>query len=168
MGTTTTDSMRVESVLGTFARQMSIPTIGRFRSAAPLRWWEWGKLAGIATLVAWATLSLADVDLHPAVVGVLLHVTLDFTLQASETCKQKLNRGRHLLVHSLAAGGLPPAVAALTIGSPAKIVVWAVGGAIVHYAVDWTRKFGLRNQALGSALDQACHVLTILALAVLG
>lgn len=168
MSTATSGWMRAEDVLGTFCRQMSIPTPGRFRSPAPLQWWEWGKLAGIATLVAWATFSLADMRLGPAMVGVLLHVTLDFTLQASETCMRKLDRGRHLLVHSLAAGGLPTAVAALTIGSPSKIVTWAVAGATIHYAVDWTRKFGLRNQAVGAALDQVCHVLTILALAVLG
>ena len=168
MSTTTSGWIRVEDVLGTFCRRMSIPTPGRFRSPAPLQWWEWGKLAGVVTLVAWATLSLADVNLDPAVVGVLLHVTLDFTLQASETCTRKLDRGRHLLVHSLAAGGLPTAVAALTIGSPCKIVTWAIAGATIHYAVDWTRKFGLRNQTLGAALDQACHALTVLALAALG
>ena len=177
MSTTITNQLQVRSgyderrrtnVLAAFAQQMSIPTLGRLRSQTPLCWWEWGKLAGLASLVAWMALSIAGLDLHPIVVAALLHVTLDFSLQASETNKRKRERGRHLLVHALAAGALPLAIAALVTGHPVAVITWSVAGASSHYAVDWTHKFGLQNQALGVTLDQTCHVLTIVALALLG
>ena len=72
--------------------------------------------------------------------------------------------GRHLLVHALAAGGLPLAVAGLGTGNPVAVVTWTAVGAASHYAVDWTHKFGLQQVALAVVLDQACHLLTILVL----
>jgi hypothetical protein len=42
-----------------------------------------------------------------------------------------------------------------------------VAGAISHYVVDWTRNFGLQQVALAIALDQTCHVLTILVLVLI-
>jgi hypothetical protein len=44
---------RRTNALAAFAQQMSIPTLSRMRSRTPLYWWEWGKLAGLASLVAW-------------------------------------------------------------------------------------------------------------------
>jgi hypothetical protein len=177
MSTTITNQLQIGSgygerrrtnILAAFAQQMSIPTLNRLRSRVPLCWWEWGKLAGLASLVAWMALSIAGLDLHALVVAVLLHVTLDFSLQASETSVRKGERGRHLLVHALAAGALPLAVAALVTGRPLAVITWSVAGAASHYAVDWTPKFGLRIQALGATLDQIGHVLTIVTLALLG
>jgi hypothetical protein len=158
---------RCTNILAAFAQQTSIPTLSRLRSRVPLRWWEWGKLAGLASLVAWIALSIAGLNLHPAVVAVLLHVTLDFSLQTAETCARKREHGRHLLVHALAAGALPLAIAALVDGRPLAVITWSSASFLSHYAVDWTRKFGLRNQALGVALDQTCHALTIVALVLL-
>jgi hypothetical protein len=88
-------------------------------------------------------------------------------------CSESANRKhnyccrRHLLVHALAAGGLPLAVAGLLTQNPLAVVTWMVAGAISHYAVDWTRKFGLRQVALAITLDQICHLLTILVLVLI-
>jgi hypothetical protein len=154
------------SVLERFARQMAIPTLTRLQSPSRLRWWEWGKIVGLIGLVALAVLFVTGGTPHPAVVAVLLHIALDLTLQSTETCLRKGDRGRHLLVHALVSGGLPLAIAGLVAGNPVAALTWAVAGALSHYAVDWTRKFGLRHRALGCTLDQACHLLTILVLAL--
>jgi hypothetical protein len=145
---------------------MAIPTVLRLRSPQSLLWWEWGKLAGIAGLGLWMGFSIAGLDLHPAAVAVLLHVVLDFTLQSSETCVRKDERGRHLLVHALVAGALPLAAAAFLARSPVAVLTWSAAGAVSHYVVDWTRKFGLRREAYRATVDQICHVLTILLLAL--
>ena len=50
------------------------------------------------------------------------------------------------------------------IGNPVAVVACTAVGAVSHYAVDWKRKFGLRQMALAIVLDQACHLLTILVL----
>jgi hypothetical protein len=154
------------NVFEAFTRRMAIPTFRRLRSPLSLLWWEWGKLAGIIGLIVWIACSIAGLALHPAAVATLLHVVLDFTLQSAETCLRKDERSRHLAVHALTAGALPLAAAALVAGRPAAVLVWSVAGAISHYAVDWTRKFGLRREAFGAAADQLCHVLTILVLAL--
>jgi hypothetical protein len=44
------------------------------------------------------------------------------------------------------------------------IVIWTAAGILSHYAVDWTRKFGVRRLALAVVLDQTCHIATLLAL----
>jgi hypothetical protein len=100
-------------------------------------------------------------------VALTLHVAADFTFQSPETALRKAECRRHLLVHALAAGGLPLAVAGLLTGNPLAVVTWMVAGAISHYLVDWTRKFGLRQGALAVILDQACHLLTILVLVLI-
>jgi hypothetical protein len=102
------------------------------------------------------------------VVALVLHIAADFTLQSAETARGKGERGRHLLVHALAAGGFPLAVAGLVTGQPATVIAWATAGAASHYAVDWTRKFGLRQLWPGVILDQAGHLLIILVLALMG
>ena len=159
---------RHPNVLEKFARQMAIPTPARLRSPSRLRWWEWGKIVGIIGLVALAILFVTGGTPHPAVVVVLLHIALDFTLQSPETCLRKGERGRCLLVHALAAGGLPPAVMSIVAGDPAAVLTWAVAGALSHYAVDWTHKFGLRQEVLAAFIDQACHLLTVLVLVLIG
>lgn len=156
------------TLLRTLARQMPIPTLIRLRSPSLLQWWEWGQVLGTAGLVALATLLMAGYVLHPAAVAVLLHVAADFAFQSTETALRKGERGRHLLVHALVAGGLPLAVAGLVTGYPVAVVTWAAAGAASHYALDWTRKFGLRQVAAGVVLAQACHLLTILVLVLAG
>jgi hypothetical protein len=130
----------------------------------PLKWWQWGKVMGAAGLVLLAILLIAGHVPHPAVVAVLLHFATDFTFQSQETAMRKGERGRHLLIHALVAGGLPLAVAGLLIGSPRATITWAVIGAASHYVVDRSHKFGLRHAVLAIVLDQACHLLVILIL----
>jgi hypothetical protein len=141
--------------------------LARLRSPCILQWWEWGKIIGAAGLIALTIFLLVDYVPHPAVVAVLLHVATDFTFQSPETALRKGERGRHLLVHALVAGGLPLAVAGLVAGSPVAVVTWTAIGVASHYAVDWTRRFGLRQVALPALLDQICHLLTILILVLL-
>jgi hypothetical protein len=114
------------------------------------------------------TLFVAGYVPHPAAVALLLHVAADFTFQSPQTVLRKEERGRHLLVHALTAGGLPLAVAGLMTGNPVAVVTWSSVGALSHYFVDWTRKFGLRQAALAAGSDQACHLLTILILVLIG
>jgi hypothetical protein len=147
---------------------MSIQTLTRLRSPSLLQWWEWAQVMGAAGLVALAILLMTDYVPHLAAVAVLLHVAADFTFQSSETALRKGERGRHLLVHALAAGGLPLAFAGLVTGNAVAVVTWTAVGVASHYAVDWTRKFGLRQMALAVVLDQACHLLTILVLVLTG
>jgi hypothetical protein len=123
---------------------------------------------GAAGLAALAILLMVGCVPHPAAVAVLLHIAADFTFQSSETVLQKEDSRRHLLVHALTAGGLPLAVAGLVTGNAVAVVTWAAVGAASHYAVDWTRKFGLQQMALAVASDQACHLLTILVLVLTG
>jgi hypothetical protein len=149
-------------------RETSIPTLTWLWSPSLLQWWEWGKVIGAAGLVALAILFVAGYILHPVVVALLLHIAADFTCQSSETALQKGESSRHLLVHAVAAGGLPLAIAGLVAGNPAATVIWMTVGAASHYLVNRTRKFGLGQQALGIVLDQACHLLTILVLVLTG
>ena len=145
---------------------MSIQTLAQSRSPSRVPWWAWVEIAGAAGLVVLVALILAGRIPHPLAIGALLHLAADFTFQSNETSVQKVKRGRHLLVHALAAGGLPLAIAGLLAGSPAAVLAWTATGVVSHYAIDWTRKFGVRRVALGVLLDQACHVVTILVLAL--
>jgi hypothetical protein len=137
------------------------------QSLSHLEWWNWVKISGAAGLIALLILLIAGRIPHPAVAALTLHVAADFTFQSPETALRKGECRRHLLVHALAAGGLPLAVAGLLTGNPLAVVTWMVAGAISHYVVDWTRKFGLRQVALATILDQACHLLTILVLVLI-
>jgi hypothetical protein len=147
---------------------MSIPTFDRLRSPLSLKWWEWGKVIGIANSVVVVILSIAGHPPHPLAMALLLHVTADFTCQSLETALRKEESNRHLLVHAIVAGGLPTVAAGLATANPVALVTWAAIGVVIHYAVDRTHKFGLREVALGVILDQACHLLTILALVLTG
>jgi hypothetical protein len=137
------------------------------RSLSRLEWWEWVEILGAAGLVAVLILLIAGRIPHPAVVALTLHVAADFTFQSPETALRKAECRRYLLVHALAAGGLPLAVAGLLTQNPLAVVTWMVAGAISHYVVDRTRKFGLRQVALAVTLDQTCHLLTILVLVLI-
>lgn len=144
---------RNTSALTTWLRRLSLPT-----------YWKCGKIVGSVGLVVLAILLITGHIPHPAVVAILLHIAGDFTLQTPEMALRKHERGRHLLVHALVAGGLPMAVAGLTTGNPVITLIWTVVSVITHYAVDWTRRFGLEGTSWGVVLDQVCHLLVILAL----
>ena len=140
----------------TWLRRLSFPV-----------YWKWGKFAGAVGLVILAILWIADRVPHPAVVATLLHVASDFTLQSPETAQRKHDRGRHLLVHALAAGGFPLAVAGLATGNPVTVLIWTPIGVISLYIVDWTRRFGMEGKPRGVFFDQVCHLLIILALVLI-
>lgn len=150
----------------TFIRPIFAAALGRLRSLSLLQWWQWGEVIGAAGLIVLAVLLVAGHVPHPAAVAILVHIAADFTFQSAETVSRKTERGHHLLVHALAAGGLPLAIAGLISGNPLAVLSWMAAGAASHYAVDWTRKFGLRRLVLAVALDQGCHALTILALGI--
>jgi len=133
-----------------------------------LKWWEWGNIAGILGLVALGVSFLAEHIPHPIVAALIMHVAADFSLQSDETAAQKRDRGHHLLVHALIAGGLPLALAGVAAGSPTATLVWIIVGAISHYAIDWTRKFGIRRPVPAALVDQACHVIIVLLLTLPG
>ena len=131
-------------------------------------YWKFGKVMGAVGIVVLAVLHITGHTPHPAVIAVVLHVVGDFTAQSPETAERKPERGRHLLVHALAAGGIPLAVAGLATGNPATTLVWTIIGITSHYAVDWTRRFGMRDTALGVVLDQCAHLAIILTLVLIG
>lgn len=141
----------------TWLQRLSFPT-----------YWKCGKIVGGVGLVVLLILLVTDRVPHPAVVAVLLHVAGDFTLQSPETALRKHERGRHLLVHALASGGLPLAVAGLLTGNLVNTLIWTAIGAASHYVVDWTRRFGMEGTSLGVVLDQVCHLLIILTLVLMG
>lgn len=146
---------------------MSIQTLAQLWHPLRLPWWRWVEIGGAVGLVVLAVLFCAGQVPHPLTIAALLHVAADFTFQSAETAIQKASRDRHLLVHALAAGGLPLAVGALVSGNPGTVILWTAAGTASHYAVDWTRKFGVRKIAFAVLLDQACHLATILAVGLM-
>ena len=150
---------------GSRARNTHTPS--RLRRLSLPTYWQCGKTVGAVGLVVLTILLVTGHAPHPAVIAVLLHIAADFTLQSSETALQKHERGCHLLVHALVSGGLPLAITGLVIGNPATVLIWTVIGVVSHYAVDWTRRFGLNDTPLGIVLDQIAHLVIILALVLL-
>ncbi len=146
---------------------MSTQPFAKIKSPSRLQWWEWGDILGIAGVAVLTMLLASGHAPHPAVVAVLLHIAADFTCQSPEMVAKKEERGRHLLLHALAAGGFPLAIAGLTVGNPVAIITWVVIGTASHYVVDWTRKFGLQSVGPGVGLDQASHLAVILGLTLL-
>ena len=145
---------------------MSIRTLARLVHPTSLYWWEWVQLAGCAAMVALVVLLGAGCELHPALIAALLHLACDFTCQTAETAARKRERGWHLFCHALAAGGAPMAIAGIAAGRAGAILVWAAAGVVGHYAVDWTRKFGISRVLPAVLLDQACHLVLILVLTI--
>jgi hypothetical protein len=131
-------------------------------------YWKCGKALGVVGIIVLAILHFTGHTPHLAAIAVILHVVSDFTAQSPETAERKPERGRHLLLHALTAGGIPLAVVGLMTGNPARALVWTVIGVASHYAVDWTRRFGLRDTPLGIVLDQSAHLLIILTLVLTG
>ena len=130
-------------------------------------YWKWGKFLGGVGLFVLAILLVTGHVPHPVVVAVLLHIAGDFTLQSPETAQRKHERGRHLLVHALVAGGLPLAAAGLAAGNLVAVLVWTAIGVVSHYIVDWTRRFGMEGRPWGVVFDQVCHLLIISALVLM-
>jgi hypothetical protein len=127
-------------------------------------WWQWGKLHGKLNVVLLPLCALTG--LHPVIGALLIHFTVDFTAQSTETAIHKGDRGWHLLVHAIYAGGLPLAIAGLLYGNPALALVGSAVGALSHWLIDYTRKFGVENELLGAALDQMAHAVIITLLCV--
>lgn len=124
-----------------------------------MKWWQWLKLAGAIGAVFLIAVTVVNRQLPSSLVVALVgHLVTDFTLQSGETAARKPERGRHLLVHALAAGGVPLALTTLVMGQWELVGVAAVVGAAAHYAIDYTRKFGLKSVAGGVLLDQLSHV----------
>ncbi len=136
----------------------------RRRSPLDIVWWEWGKMVGALGLVLLGVLSALGCRPSPIVVAVILHAAIDFTFQTEETAQRKVERGRHLVCHSLVAGGLPLLAAGLVSGCPVKALVWMVIGVLGHYLVDWTRRFGLRSMFWAVLADQVAHLILIFGL----
>ena len=137
-------------------------TLVRFTSTpARLQWWEWGKVLGVIGIIAVIVLLAAGVFVPPAIVALVLHIAGDFTFQSDQTAAHKEDRGRHLVAHALVAGGLPMAIAGLATGDPLTTLSWILVGTVTHYAVDWTRKFGIQSTMTGIVLDQIIHLATI-------
>ncbi len=130
-----------------------------------LQWWEWFKLAGALALLSLLATLVNGIVPSPFVVALVLHIALDFTLQSDQVAIHKPECGKYLLLHALAAGGLPMAIGGLFVG-PATALIGAVVGAVSHYAVDWTRKFGLPAWWKGIAADQLCHLIVVALLVV--
>jgi hypothetical protein len=128
-----------------------------------LQWWQWAKLIGAVSLVGLLVAFVSGISVPSFAIGLIMHLSCDFAFQSSETAGRKGERGRHLVVHSLIAGGLVGLLTGLSVS------LWAgIGGMIIgtmsHYGIDYSRKFGLANWKLGVALDQLAHLGAILAI----
>jgi len=136
---------------------------------SPLRilWWEWGKLVGAVGLIVLGILLIVKQQPPAVVVAIILHFTIDFTFQTEETARRKVERGRHLVFHSLIAGGLPMIMAGIVAGDPVKALIWMAAGVVGHYLVDWTRRFGLRSVFWAVLADQVAHLAIIFGLVLL-
>ncbi len=101
---------------------ISIQTLIRLRSPSLLEWWEWDKIIGAVGLLALAIIIIAGYIPHPVLVALTLHVATDFTFQSPETALRKRESRPFLLIHALAAGGLPLAAAGLTAGNSLAVL----------------------------------------------
>jgi len=148
------------------SRSGNTPLLARLRHPATLEWWEWGKIIGFVAFVWLAVYVVLGGIPSPTTVALVLHFAIDFTVQSPETAVRKIERGRYLLMHALIAGGLPLIVAGLVAGNPHRALIWMVIGAASHWAVDWTRRFGIRNPLLAALADQVCHLAVIAVLTI--
>lgn len=144
----------------------SMTILKRLRHPRTLRWWEWGKILGFLGLVWLLTAILLGYIPSPAIMALVLHFAIDFTLQSPKMAMRKVERGPFLVMHALIAGGLPLIIPGLMTGNPLTALIWMAIGAASHWAVDWTRRFGIRNPLLAALADQICHLAVILLLTV--
>ena len=134
-------------------------------------WWKWCRWLGWIAFAGVLTVggSLLCGRLQPGALnrwtvrfalGLALHLAFDFTFQTSRMAAHKATNRRWLLLHALAAGGIPGFVA----GLPASPFAAALGGAYAtshHFLVDCADKFGFGSHWPGPLLDQALHILTL-------
>ncbi len=151
---------------GCLSRSVHTPLLARLCHPLALEWWEWGKIIGFLALVWLAVFVMLGNTPSPATVALVLHFAIDFTMQSPETAVRKIERGRYLLMHALIAGGLPLIIAGLVAGNPRRALIWMVIGAASHWAVDWTRRFSIRNPLLAALADQVCHLAVIVVLTI--
>lgn len=111
-------------------------------------WWQWGKFLG-------AILSPLTLLGIPVMSALAAHLLCDFTLQTGEMSARKKEEFLPLLLHSIIAGGGPGFVA----GGLRGMYI----GIVTHYMIDATNKFGTDGMG-GVILDQAAHILVILAI----
>ena len=126
-----------------------------------LQWWAWPKLAGLVAAPLLLLALLLGASVPPLVVGLTLHLVLDFTLQSSWVAAEKSSGGKALAYHAAIAGGIPALVAGLAIGPATALFAGAVG-IMSHWLIDRTNKFGLSGWQQGIAADQAAHVAALL------
>lgn len=148
------------------ARVGSRSILARLRYPLTLRWWEWGKIVGFVALVWLAVFILSGHIPSPVTLALVLHFAIDFTMQSPKMALRKVERGRYLVMHALIAGGLPLIIAGLLTGNPYIALIWMVIGAVSHWAVDWTRRFGIRNPLLAAFADQIGHLAVIVLLTI--
>jgi len=128
-----------------------------FKAPTSLQWWAYPKLLGAALLVLLLAAMSLGVAVHPLLVGVVLHLVLDFTLQSDWVAAEKAKRGKALFIHSVIAGGIPAGVMGLMSGSLERVLLAVVVGVASHYAIDYTKKFGLRRWQHAICADQVAH-----------
>lgn len=137
--------------------------VARFvKAPASLEWWEHGKLLGMVALGAVFGGMLAGAKLDGWVVGLAFHTVLDFTLQSNWVAANKGNRGKALLFHAIIAGGLPGAIKGMMSGGLVGCLIGVVLGTTSHYAIDWSRKYGIKDLRIAIVTDQLSHLVVLL------
>ena len=117
-----------------------------------LFWWQWGQVLGLVLPI----LLFYTGILNPLAWALAVHLFIDFTVQSDATSLGKRQRNWKVIAyHSFISGGYP----GLIVGGVPGMVV----SAAVHFLIDATNKFGLK-QPLGPILDQAAHIGTIVAI----
>lgn len=141
---------------------MSLTINKFFASPTKMFWWEYPKLAGMVGLIVVLGALLAGIDVPAWIVGLALHTILDFTLQSSWVAANKADRGLALTIHSIIAGGIPSAITGLIAGGPIGCLVGVIVGIVSHYAVDYTRKFNIKDWRVAIVVDQTLHLVVLL------
>lgn len=122
-----------------------------------MNWYDYPKLTG-------AILTPAAPAMPSALAAIALHIAADFTLQTNWMAMEKATGNKTaLFIHSAVAGALPVLIPNLLSGDPVKALIAGLAGAVSHYFIDSTNKFGL-PLTQGLALDQALHILIAVAL----
>jgi membrane-bound metal-dependent hydrolase YbcI (DUF457 family) len=115
-----------------------------------LCWWQWGQILGVALPALFCSLGVEQ----PLVWALAAHCFVDFTTQSKVTAAGKAQGNRQVVAyHAFIAGGYP----GLIVGGLAGLAISVAS----HFLVDMTNKFGL-DGPIGSALDQAAHIITLL------
>ena len=115
-----------------------------------LYWWQWAQLLGVSLPILYLYLGWQ----HALLWAVAIHFFMDFTAQSDETALNKAQGKKQALTcHAFLAGGFPGFI----VGGLAGLVV----SVLLHFAIDASNKFGLKN-SLGPVLDQLAHMTTLI------